>query len=283
MFDGLQGLDVDSGAYGLLEVRDSGGIHLEHLRFVDNDGAGLAVYNSYMRVVDCIFENNSRGAHLTDNSYMRATGTLFNDNGGHGVRVQKGAILSSIGCEFSANSGRGALVEHGARFFCHDCRFISNGGYAVNTGWWARANLSESILEGDDGVVSHTGSSVGVWASTIETTGIALEVISRAELLLGDVQFAGSIRAKHQVHLLFGDVVQTVNPSVNKIWNNSTLEFNSGQLVGDTYIDNFSNGRFEHDAVLEGNLFCGPGSNLICMDPAAQVIGSSDCGFCFKP
>jgi hypothetical protein len=101
---------------------------------------------------------------------------------------------------------------------------------------------------------------------------------------LGNDLIQGVLDLQQKSVATFNNITQTNASGVNNIQSGSSLVVRgSTSLAGNFSISEFSDLTMHGGTTVSGNLFCGSGADAFCNDPAASVIGSSNCGQCKKP
>lgn len=263
-FDGLVGPVGSSTA--LLEISDASltegvfvnedaryAVTLENLSFRGNDGFGMIAIDSHVQAKNCRFHDNAgTGAHVTGAGLGHFLDTAFERNGASGLSANRAALVVCERCTLEDNT---------------------NGLSATNS---AVATLVDSVIEGTAGVNVLGGASVTGFRTTVDAVAEAF-FVNRGDVRWFDGSFSGTLIAFHKSFLRFGGVVQTANPGVNFLRDDTTIFFTGGTLLGTTILDVFSNGRLAAGAIV-GDLVCDASSDLVCDAGVSKT--SSSCGLC---
>ena len=267
--DGVRALTTDETFGGAVFVREGRHIRFENLSFVGNtEGSGLRVENSQREVSadNCIFVGNRIGA------------------------VAVGGSLVITNSSASSNLRTGLAVGDAGRLTCDNCDILDNfdqpnsgiGVFAVVGG---TATVTDSTITNSNiGIL--TDSSAFALGNRVNITGARFAVVAgdRGTTDLVESTIEGAIFIESQSSSSLIGVTQAANSlAFNFVSLDSHFEvqdsFDTGPstLVGDLFLDTFSNARIRGNTTLDG-VSCDPSAEAFCDGTVTKA--SSTCGLC---
>ena len=240
-------------------IRDATLVFLEQLKFRGGVGNGVRVTNArrFIRIVDCIFEDNGfAGLVVVDAEVFVANTTI---TGPSGIAVSESGLLT-----------------------CRDC-IVDVSGTALSVNHYSSAIVLDSSLTGGNGVSAIRSSTVQLFDT--DTSGANLSLLSDAGASVfvtrGTLEGRFAALEKSQISLRGVDQAPLGLNERNVVRGDSYLEVSrNGTLfssLGDTNVRDFGKGILFSGSSVE-DLSCGAGSDVICRGGEALV--SSSCAGC---
>ena len=206
---------------------------------------------------------------------------------GHAViRVRNARNVNFSGIQVSDGDRHGIGVGASAPVTVDNCVFVNNDRAGVSTGLGGLVTVSNITVTGGEGVASFDGalllctnctinaSSLGAYSAAARlsisnsniTAPAALYTSGASSLGAFNSTINGLIEADENSLVTINGVNQIGNPEgYNLVWLDATIRaFGGSNMMGETYVEKFSNFLIEGNSFHNGDIYCSQVSDAFC-------------------
>ncbi len=163
---------------GVNTPRPVGGWAYRHCHFYDNGGPGIISSETFLTVIDCIFDaNTAAGISTTFTGGNHFVNNIFNTNSGPGIAI--GNAISGgaeqciiMGNRFSTNTGYGIEIQHGGDHMISGNIFAGNTTGSMTFGAGGFGVSVDSFITGNTQVGAGTFTNYAAGSSAFESNNV---------------------------------------------------------------------------------------------------------------